>query len=111
MNLNKENLLKLIIKKTTNTDNTNIKHKKFIKKTLFLLKIKFLKIKWKYLIEEYNNNLIKNKYINKSKIINKYIDSKNNPNSSYTKNLLINSYIAKNKKNIFNFIFLKKNKF
>jgi hypothetical protein len=55
MNLKKENLLKLIIKKTTNTDNTNIKHKKFIKKTL---------------IEEYNNNLIKNKYINKSKIIN-----------------------------------------
>jgi len=96
MNLKKENLLKLIIKKTTNTDNTNIKHKKFIKKTL---------------IEEYNNNLIKNKYINKSKIINKYIDSKINPNSSYTKNLLINSYIAKNKKNIFNFIFLKKNNF
>ena len=87
MNLNKENLLKLIIKKTTNSENANIKHKKFIKKTL---------------IEEYNNNLIKNKCINKNKIINKYTDFKINPNSSYTKNLLINSYIAKNKKNIFN---------
>ena len=87
LNLNKENLLKLIIKKTTNCDNSNIKHKKFIKKTL---------------IEEYNNNLMKNNNMNKNKIINKYIDFKINQNSSYTKNSLINSYIAKNKKNIFN---------
>jgi hypothetical protein len=40
--------------------------------------------------------------MNKNKIINKYIDFKINQNSSYTKNSLINSYIAKNKKNIFN---------
>ena len=44
MNLNNENLLKLIIKKTTNSENTNIKHKQFIKKTLFLLNLKFIRI-------------------------------------------------------------------
>ena len=85
-NLNKENLLKLIIKKN-NSDNVNLKHKKFVKKTL---------------IEEYNNNSTKKNYLNKTNIINKKICSKIIQNSSYSKNLLINSYIPKNSKNLFN---------
>ena len=85
INLNKENLLKLIIK-NTNYETHNTKPKKFIKKAL---------------IEEYNAHLNKNnsnKDINKNK--NKIFKLK--INLSRSKNLLINSHTSKNKKNLFN---------
>ena len=88
INLNKENLLKLIIKKTK-YDNPNIKGNKFIKSTL---------------IEEYNKNLTKKKYVNCCKIINKpkESNSKLDKNSIYLKNLLISPYATKDYNNIFN---------
>ena len=83
MNLNKENLMKLLIKKTKNDNpDLQIQIKKYTKNTL---------------MEEYNNNLNK-KYMNKNKIINKNENSKLKGNSSYSKNLLITSYISKNNK-------------
>ena len=84
INLNRDNLLKLVIKKNK-YDSPNIKNKKFIKKTL---------------IEEYNNNINLNHKLSNNKYINKNINSK--INSSYPKNLLITSYISKHKKFLFN---------
>ena len=86
INLNKENLLKLIIK-NTKSENPDIKHKKFLKKTL---------------IEEYNAHLNKNNNKKDKSQINKNKILKLNLNSSCSKNLLINSYTSKNNKNIFN---------
>ena len=86
-NLNKENLLKLIIKKNK-YDSPKMKHEKFIKK--------------KTLIEEYNENLNKRYYKNEMKIFNKFIDSKLNENSSSSKNILIASYKSKYDKKLFN---------
>ena len=87
MNLNKENLMKLLIKKTKNDNpDLQIQIKKYTKNTL---------------MEEYNNNLNK-KYMNKNKIINKNKNSKLKENSSYSKNLLITSYISKNNKKLIN---------
>ena len=87
MNLNKENLMKLLIKKSKNDNpDLQIQLKKYTKNTL---------------MEEYNNNLNK-KYINKSKIINKNQNSKLKGNFSYSKNFLITSYISKNNKKLIN---------
>ena len=81
--LNKENLLKILIKKTKyDNHDLQIQLKKFTKNTL---------------MEEYNNNLNK-KHI----IINKKKNSKLKENSSYSKNLLITSYISKNNKKLIN---------
>jgi len=87
MNLNKENLLKLLIKKSKyDVPDLQIQLKKLTKNTL---------------MEEYNNNLTK-KNKTKNKNINKTKDSKLKENSSYSKNLLITSYISKNNKKIIN---------
>ena len=92
MNLNKENLLKLLIKKSKyDVPDLQIQLKKLTKNTL---------------MEEYNNNLTK-KNKTKNKNINKTKDSKLKENSSYSKNLLITSYISKNNKKIINKKFLE----
>ena len=82
-NINKDNLLKLIIKKTK-YENPNMRKKKFIRNIL---------------IEEYNNNLNKNHHLTK-KGVNEYSSQKIKENKSFSKNQLISSYNDKNKKYI-----------